>query len=184
MARKQVHQPGHGELGRIEIFGSGQKRSRGAGVRARHGADLLQIGCLVAAGEGHVVFLAVAPDPDLQVAGQRVDHRHAHAVQTAGEAVVAVGELAAGVEVGQDHLDPGHALLGVDVHRHAAAVVGSTSSEPSAYRMTVIVAGMAGQGLVDAVVDDLLGQVVGAGGVGVHPRALAHRVEAAQDFNG
>ena len=43
---------------------------------------------------------------------------------------------------------------------------------------------MAGQGLVDAVVDDFLRQVIGAGGIGVHAGALAHRFEAGQDFDG
>jgi hypothetical protein len=61
---------------------------------------------------------------------QRVDHRHADPVQAAGEAVVLVRKLAAGVQPGEDQLDPGDALLGVDVHRHAAAVVGDLS-EPS-----------------------------------------------------
>ena len=43
---------------------------------------------------------------------------------------------------------------------------------------------VAGQRFIDGVIDDFLGKVVRAGGVCVHARALAHRVETAQDFNG
>jgi len=44
--------------------------------------------------------------------------------------------------------------------------------------------GVAGQGFVDAVVDDFLGKVVRPAGVGVHAGAFAHRVEAREDFDG
>ena len=44
--------------------------------------------------------------------------------------------------------------------------------------------GVAGQGFVDTVVDDFLGQVVGAAGIGVHARPLADRVKAREDFDG
>src|SRR5690606_3387606 len=101
----------------------------------------------------------------------------------AGELVVLVGELAAGVQLGEDQLDAGDAFFRVDVHRHAAAVVDH-------FQRVVLVEdhldgrGVAGQRLVDAVVDDFLGQVVGARGVGVHARALAHRVQTGQYFDG
>ena len=103
-------------------------------------------------------------------------------MQAAAELVVLVGELAAGVQRAEDDLYPGHTLLRVDIHRHAAAVVGHRD-RAIAVQDHVDLAGMAGQGLVDAVVDDFLGQVVGAGGVGVHARALAHGLESGQDLN-
>ena len=43
--------------------------------------------------------------------------------------------------------------------------------------------GVAGQGLVDAVVDDLLGEVVGSRGVGVHARALSHGLKPRKDLD-
>jgi len=70
----------------------------------------------------------------------------------------------------------------VDVHRHAAAVVGDfhravvEDRDFDGFRM-------ARQGLVDGVVDDLLGQVVRAGCVGVHARTALDRVQAAEDFD-
>ena len=44
-------------------------------------------------------------------------------MQAAGGRVGAAAELAAGVEFGEDYLDAGQPGLGLDVHRHAAAVV-------------------------------------------------------------
>ncbi|MNN63151.1 hypothetical protein D3C81_1785090 [compost metagenome] len=87
------------------------------------------------------------------------------------------------MQLGEDQLDAADALLRVDVHRHAAAVVDHLQRvvgvEDHLHRL-----GVTGQRLVDAVVDDLLGQVIGAAGVGVHARALAHRIETGEDFDG
>ena len=101
----------------------------------------------------------------------------------AGELVVLVGELAAGVQLGQDQLDAGDALFRMDVHRHAATVVDHLEGVVGV-QDHLHLARMTGQGLVHAVVDDFLGQVVGPGGVGVHARALAHRIESGEDFDG
>jgi hypothetical protein len=130
-----------------------------------------------------VVLLALALHPHLQPGGEGVDHRDADAVEAAGEAVALVGELGARVQAGEDHLDPGHLLSLVEVDRHAAAVVGHRER-------AVLVEGdhdlraVAGDRLVGGVVDDLLGEVVGPVGEGVHAGALAHRLQPGQDLDG
>jgi hypothetical protein len=43
---------------------------------------------------------------------------------------------------------------------------------------------MAGNGLIDTVINHFLRQVIGARGIGVHPRALADRVQATQYLDG
>jgi len=43
---------------------------------------------------------------------------------------------------------------------------------------------VAGDGLVHAIVDHFLDEMVRAVGLGVHARTAAHRLEAGQDFNG
>ena len=62
-----------------------------------------------------------------------------------------------------------------------------TVQEPSALSVTVDQRGVAGERLVDGVVDDLVDHVVQAGAVvgvaDIHARALAHRVEAAQHLD-
>ena len=183
LGAQRVLEPRHADLVGVEVPGVGPEADGGAGVALSDLADDLQFGALLAAGEGHRVLVAVAAHPHLQALRQGVDHRHADAVQTAREAVVLGPELGAGVEAGEDHLDPRHPLLGVDVHRHAAAVVGHRRRAVGV-EGDVDLGAVAGDRLVDAVVDHLEHQVVGALGLGVHPRTLAHRLEPGEDFDG
>ena len=110
--------------------------------------------------------MAIAPDLDVEALGQGIDHRHADAVQAAGDLVAtAVAELAAGVQDGEHDLDSGSTLLGHDRHRDAAAVVGHgdpvVGVDRDRHRAAV-----PGQGLVDRVVDDLVDEVVQTAGAG------------------
>ena len=57
--------------------------------------------------EFHLVHLAVAPDLELQPVGQRVDHRHADAVQAARHLVAVLVELAARVQLRHHDLGGG-----------------------------------------------------------------------------
>lgn len=43
---------------------------------------------------------------------------------------------------------------------------------------------MTGQRFVDTVIDDLLGQVIGSTGIGVHPWAAPHGIKTTENFNG
>jgi hypothetical protein len=87
------------------------------------------------------------------------------------------------VEDGQDDLGGGTLLLGHRVDRDAAAVV---RDGDRVVRMDddLYLIGLAGERLVDGVVDDLVDQVVEAAGAGradVHAGALADGLEALQD---
>jgi hypothetical protein len=130
---------------------------------------------------------AVAHHLDLEAVGQGVGHRHADAVQAAGEAVgrvfVGLVELAAGVQAGEHHLDGGHALDRVDLDRDAAAVVAH------AHRAVGVqgdgdLAAEAGHRLVGGVVDDFLDDVQRVLGAGVHARPLLDGLEALEDGDG
>src|SRR5690606_3958083 len=119
---------------------------------------------------------------DVEARGQRVDHGGAHAVEAARGRVRATAELAAGVQLGEDHLDAGQAGARLDVHRDAAAVVldlhGSPGVQGDGDRLAVT-----GQGLVHGVVDDLPQAVHQAPRVGradVHPGPLPHGLQALQ----
>ena len=63
-----------------------------------------------------------------------------------------------------------------------------TVTEPSALSVTVTSVGVAGERLVDGVVDHLVDHVVQAravvGVADIHARALAHRIEALEDLDG
>ena len=133
--------------------------------------------------EAHAVHASIAAHGDQQPVGQRIDHRHADTMQTAGETVIVAAELAACVQSREDQLDATDAIFRVDVHRHATAVVlhldRAVGEQGDADARC-----MAGQRLVDAVVDHFLNELVGARGIGVHARSLAYRVEACQDLYG
>jgi hypothetical protein len=102
-------------------------------------------------------------------------------VQPAGEAVVLLVEFGAGVQPGHDDLDPGDLLLRVHVHGHAAAVVDHLQ-RAVLEQGDLDAVGKPGNGLVHGIVDHLLGQVVGPGGVGVHPGTPLDGLEAPQDL--
>src|SRR5262245_56321287 len=71
------------ELDNLEGFGAWQEGDAGA---------LLPLGCLadnlkrsfgIAVTEAHVMFFAIAPDGEVEPFAERIDHRHADAVQAA-----------------------------------------------------------------------------------------------------
>ena len=93
------------------------------------------------------------------------------------------GKLGSGVQGQHDDFDSGPTLVGVDVNRQAAAVV--FDLDPAVgEELDANGAAIAAQGLVDAVVQHLLQQVVGSGHIGVHARPLAHGIKALKDFDG
>ena len=139
-----------------------------------------------AVGERHLVHLAGPPDPQLQPGRQRVDDGNADAVQAAGNLVGILVEFPAGMQLRHDDLGGRHALALVDVGRDAAAVVEHGHRAVGVERH-LDARRVAGQRLVDGVVDHLVDHVVEAGAVvgvaDIHARPLAHGVEALQDLD-
>ena len=147
-------------------------------------ADLLDSGRRLAADVLLRPDTAVAGRLDAQPRRQRVDDRHAHAVQAAGDLVAATTELAARVEDGVHDLE-GVLARRMASHRHAAAVVLDG-------HLAVVMdrhddrRREAGHGLVDRVVDDLPHQVVQAALIGrpdVHPGASTDGLETLEDLD-
>ena len=140
-------------------------------------------GRLPAVAEAHAPHVPLAAHLGVDAGGQGVDHGDADAVKAAGDGVAAAAELAAGVEDGHDDLDGGPVLGGVLVHGDAASVVDDPESAVGLDGDLDVVA-VAGQGLVDGVVHDLVHQVVQpalAGGADVHAGPLAHSLEPLED---
>ena len=105
-------------------------------------------------------------------------------MQTARDLVAVVVELAAGVEHGQHDFGRRLAAL-VLVDRDAAAVVDDRDGVVDVDRDVDLVA-VAGQRLVDRVVDDLVDEMVQprrAGRPDVHGGTLAHRLQAFEDLD-
>ena len=143
-----------------EGFRRGEERHLGAAL-AVGVADHLERRHRVAMGEFDEMLLAVAPDPQLQLARQRVDDGDADAVQAAGHLVGILVEFSAGMQLGHDDLGRRDAFALVHVDGNAAAVVAhrdrAVGVEHDLHR-----GGVAGQRLVDGVVDDLVDHVMQA----------------------
>ena len=105
-------------------------------------------------------------------------------MQAARHLVGVLVEFSAGMQLGHDDLGRRNTLALVNVDRNAAAVVahgdGAVGVEHDLHR-----GGVAGERLVDGVVDDLVDHVMQAGAVigvaDIHARPLAHGVEALQN---
>ena len=123
--------------------------------------------------------LALPVDRGHEPLRQGVDDRDSHSVETSGDLVAVLVELASRVEVGQAHLQRGLPLLVVDPRGDTPSVVNDGDG-------TVLVDGDVHLGrepchdLVDTVVDDLVDHVVesaGVRGTDVHPGPLPHCLE-------
>ena len=182
------------ELDHRESLGRREERDLAAAASLIGAGDVLR---LVAAGrlqwrvgdpvgEAHLEYLAVAADLQLQPRRQCVDHRDADAVQAAGHLVGVLVELSAGMQLRHDDLGGGDALV-MHVGRNAAAIVDDRHRSVGVERHRDQV-GMAGQRLVDGVVDHLVDHVVQAGAVvgvaDIHARPLADGIQALENLDG
>ena len=131
-----------------------------------------------------LVDLAVAPDLEVEALGQRVDDGDADAVQTARDFVAVVIELAASVQDRQHDFRSGLAA-GVAVDRNPAAVVDDGDRVVDVDRDVDLIA-VAGERLVDRVVDDFVDEMMQpgrTGGADVHGRALPHGLEPFENLD-
>ena len=165
-----------------KISASGRNEIVVPGLLARLALD--QVGLWLAALVVLGPDVALALDLEVEALGERVDDRDADAVQAAGDLVAAaVAELAAGVQDGEDDLGRGPLLLLEDADWDAAAVVDDGYRVVGVDRDRDLVA-VAGERLVDGVVDDLVDEVVEAphaGRADVHAGPLANGLEALED---
>ncbi len=146
-------------------------------------ADLLHVARRLAARELLLVDLAAATDLCDEPLGQGVHDRHADAVQPAGDLVAVAAELAAGVQLRQHDRQRRQSLLRHDVDGDARSVVAHGHGVVRMQRhVDPVVASC--EGLVDAVVDHLVDEMVepaGARRADVHARSEADRLEPFED---
>jgi len=173
------------EVGGLEDFSIGTEGDLRAALL--RGPRDLEIAGGLAALIFLLVHLAVAPDFQVQLLRERIDHRDAHAVETAGNLVALVVELTAGVQHREHNFGCRPAVRHV-VDRDAPAVVDHGNRIVNVDRDVDLVA-EAGQRLVYGVVDDLVDKVVQPGrtrGADVHGRPHADGLQALEhlDFVG
>ena len=129
----------------------------------------------------------VAGDFHLQARAQGVGYRNANAVQAAGKTVgrgaVALVELAAGVELGEYHLNRRDLLDRVNFDRNAAPVI------QNRYRAVKVQGDLdtfavSAQRFVGSVVDGFLHDVQRIVRSGVHAGAMANGLQPLENGNG
>ena len=148
-------------------------------------ADLLQLPVLLAAAELHEIDVALAGNLNLHPLRQGVDHRRAHPVESAGDLVAVVIELAAGVQPAHHYFQRGNLQPRMGPHGDAHAVV-DDRARPVRVDPHCDVLAPPGHGLVDGIVDQFPHQVVqpARGGVAdVHPGTLPHGLQALEDLD-
>ena len=139
---------------RVGLEGDGRARMIG---RADNGHLLRDL----AAGEFHLVDVAVLVHLHRQPFRQRVDDARAHAVQTAGDLIASAAELTARVQHGIDDLECGAPRLRLNVDRNAAAVVDNGDGVALVDRHLDLRA-VARKRLVDGVIHNFVNEVVQA----------------------
>ncbi len=123
------------------------------------------------------MFLAIAPDAQLQPVGEGVYNGYTHTVQTTGHLIGIAVEFAARMQLRHNNFSGGHAFFFVDTHGNTAPVITDRNREIvvncDVYRIRVT-----GQCLVNAVVHDLIDHMVQTRAVvsvpDVHAGALAN----------
>ena len=160
---------GHFRAGAAFIFANDRKRRIGNAMRK---ADFVQ--------------LAVAADSELKPDGERIDHRHAHAMQAARDLIGILVEFAARMQLGHDDFGGRNAFGRMDVGRNAASVIRHRHGAIGVQRHRHQI-GMTGKRLVDGVVDDFIDHVVQAGTVigiaDIHAGPFAHGIKALEDLD-
>ena len=133
-----------------------------------------------------LMHLPVATNGELQLAGQRIHHRHTNAVQTARNLVGVVIELTTGMQYGHDNFGGRDTLFLVDIHGDTTAVVldgdGLIRMDNDRYFIA-----MTCQRFVNGVIDHFKDHMVQTGTIvgvtNVHPRALADSIQAFKDLD-
>ena len=167
----------------FEHLGVGLERNGRARVVGR--ADDGHLLRDLAAGEFHLVDVAVLVHLHRQPLGKGVDDARAHAVQTAGDLIASAAELTARVQHGIDDLERGAPRLRLNVDRNAAAVIHNGDGVALVDRHFNFRA-VARKCLVNGVIHNFVNEVVQAArgrGADVHARALAHRLKPLENLN-
>ena len=116
----------------VEHLGVGLKAHGGTGPVRR--ADYVYALGDAAAGELHLIYLAVPVHLHLEPFGQSVDDRRADAVQTAGDLIASAAELTARVQHGEHDLKRALAGLLLNVDRNTAAIIAHADNVALFYR--------------------------------------------------
>jgi hypothetical protein len=103
-------------------------------------------------------------------------------VQTTRVLVVVLVEFTSRVQAGQDQFDTGNLLLRMDVDRHTATVIGDLD-RTIGVDLDFDFFAVTGERFVDAVVNDLVSEVIRPRRIRVHARPPPDRFETTKDLD-
>ncbi len=180
LAAQQVGQFAQRQSAGLKIFGVGPHAHRGAllALTGLQGAGDKGLDH-VAAREHQARHLALAVAAGFQPRGQGIGHAHAHAVQATREAVgaaLALVELAARMQAGEDQLDHRGFFFRVHAKRYTAPVV-FDGHRAVGVQCDLDFFAKTRQRLVGSVVEHFLNDMQRVVGAGVHARALLDRLQ-------
>lgn len=125
-------------------------------------------------------------DNQLQLLRQGVNHRHAYAVQAAGDFIGVIIEFTACVQNGHDNFRSRYALFRVNTGWDATTIIGDGYGVVRMDRHHDVFT-VTRERFVDSVIYHLEYHVVQTGAVirvaDIHTRALTHRIQPFQDFD-
>ena len=178
----QLAEPGRQDV--VTVFGGSEDGGVGQEgdfrPRVPAGADDFDFGGRGADAVGLAVYLAVAAHFHLELCGEGVHARHAHAVQSARHLVAVLREFTARVQHGEHHLQSRFALFLVKIDRDTPPVVLHGDGVVFVYR-DLYVGTVTGQCLVYRVVHYFVYQMVQtphADVADVHGRTFAHCLQS------
>ena len=166
----------------IEILLVGPETNGRARIGLANLAHLLELAAFFAAGETQVVFDTTAADPDLKILRQCIDNGYTDTMQSAGVLIIILVEFSASMQAGQDQFDTRNLFFRMDIDRHAAAIIAYFGRTVAVNRDFDFLA-VAGKCLIDAVVDDLVCQVIWPRRVCIHARPPPDRFETTKDLD-
>ena len=161
------------------------------GPEGDHGARMVGVANAVqlldrfAALKRNFMLAAIAAHNNLETRGKRIHARNANAVQTAGNLIALAAEFTASMKDGENDLDRGDFLFRMLVDRDAAAVVDNRDGIVFVNR-DIDFGAIAGKGLVDGVVHNLIHKVVQTTRTrrtDIHAGAHTHGFKALEDLN-
>ena len=137
------------------------------------------------AGKTHLIDVSVLVDLYDQPLGQGVDHRCAHAVESAGNFIASAAEFSAGMQHREHDFKRRTAGLCLNVHGNTAAIIyhGNGSVGINLHQNFRAIPC---QRFVDGVIYDLIHQMVQTGrrrGPDIHAGPLTNRLQPLQNLN-
>ena len=128
---------------------------------------------------------AVGMGRNFEILRQRVDDRHADAMQSAGNLVRVIIEFSAGMQFRHNHFDRRYIFFFMNTDRNSTAIIQHTDAVVRVNGHFNLIA-KTGHGFIDAVIDDFIYQMMQGfhiGAADIHPRSATYSFQPFKNLN-